>query len=224
MEMKEKKIPSAVSYYIVAAASIFWAMSLPLYEVAHFVSFGIVMLLLFITSWQIWPKKIQVEMKVKKVEDKKAKEEEKKIASTGDPEIDKMIEDKTLALLEMKRLDANIINEKISNQIVHLQDVTDKIVARVVENPSKKKQVRRFFNYYLPTTIKLLNAYDRMDEAGISGINIDGTKGKIEEMMETAVDAYDKQLDYLYKDEALDISTDITVMENLMKSEGLTEK
>ncbi len=222
--MKEKKIPSAVSYYIVAAASIFWAMSLPLYEVAHFVSFGIVMLLLFITSWQIWPKKIQVEMKVKKVEDKKAKEEEKKIASTGDPEIDKMIEDKTLALLEMKRLDANIINEKISNQIVHLQDVTDKIVARVVENPSKKKQVRRFFNYYLPTTIKLLNAYDRMDEAGISGINIDGTKGKIEEMMETAVDAYDKQLDYLYKDEALDISTDITVMENLMKSEGLTEK
>ena len=49
-------------------------------------------------------------------------------------------------------------------------------------------------------------------------------KGKIEEMMETAVDAYDKQLDYLYKDEALDISTDITVMENLMKSEGLTEK
>ena len=139
-------------------------------------------------------------------------------------EIDKMIEDKTLALLEMKRLDANIINEKISNQIVHLQDVTDKIVARVVENPSKKKQVRRFFNYYLPTTIKLLNAYDRMDEAGIAGINIDGTKGKIEEMMETAVDAYDKQLDYLYKDEALDISTDITVMENLMKSEGLTEK
>ncbi len=222
--MKEKKIPSAVSYYVVAAASIFWAMSLPLYEVAHFVSFGIVMLLLFITSWQIWPKKIRVEMKVKKVEDKKAKEEEKKIASTGDPEIDKMIEDKTLALLEMKRLDANIINEKISNQIVHLQDVTDKIVARVVENPSKKKQVRRFFNYYLPTTIKLLNAYDRMDEAGISGINIDGTKGKIEEMMETAVDAYDKQLDYLYKDEALDISTDITVMENLMKSEGLTEK
>ncbi len=221
--MKEKKIPSAVSYYIVAAASIFWALSLPLYEVAHFVSFGIVMLLLFITSWQIWPKKIQVEMKVKKVEDKKAKEQEKKIASTGDPEIDKMIEDKTLALLEMKRLDANIINEKISNQIVHLQDVTDKIVARVVENPSKKKQVRRFFNYYLPTTIKLLNAYDRMDEAGISGINIDGTKGKIEEMMETAVDAYDKQLDYLYKDEALDISTDITVMENLMKAEGLKE-
>ena len=221
--MKEKKIPSAVSYYVVAGASIFWAMSLPLYEVAHFVSFGIVMLLLFITSWQIWPKKIMVETKAKKVEDKKAKEEEKKIVSTGDPEIDKMIEDKTLALLEMKRLDANIINEKISDQIVHLQDVTDKIVAYVVENPSKKRQVRRFFNYYLPTTIKLLNAYDRMDETGISGINIDGTKGKIEEMMETAVGAYDKQLDHLYKDEALDISTDITVMENLMKSEGLKE-
>jgi 5-bromo-4-chloroindolyl phosphate hydrolysis protein len=178
------------------------------------------MSLLFVISWQMWPKKIEIP---EKIEEKK-KEEPEKIESTGDPEIDKMIEDKNLALLEMKRLDQNIVNERISDQIVHLQEVTDKIVACVVEKPGKKRQVRRFFNYYLPTTIKLLNAYDRMDETGISGINIDGTKGKIEEMMDTAVSAYDKQLDHLYKDEALDISTDITVMENLLKSEGLKDQ
>ncbi len=60
-----------------------------------------------------------------------------------------------------------------------------------------------------------------MDAAGVSGVNIDGTKGKIETMMDTVVAAFDKQLDALFGDEALDISTDITVMENLLAQEGL---
>ena len=79
-------------------------------------------------------------------------------------------------------------------------------------------------NYYLPTTLKLLNAYDRMGEAGVSGANINGARGKIETMMDTIVSAFDKQLDALFADEALDISTDITVMENLLKPEGLQEE
>ena len=215
--MKEKKIPSIVSYYSVAAASIIWAMSLPLYKPANFILFGLVNLLVFLITYQIWPKTV-------KVPDKKAVEEEKKAAEaqlTGDADIDKMIVDRNLAIKEMKRLDDNIEDETISSQIVRLEELTDKIVNCVVEKPEKKKQVRRFFNYYLPTTIKILDSYDRMDDAGISGMNIDGTKGKIESMMETAVSAYEKQLDALYADEALDISTDITVMENLMKSEGL---
>lgn len=216
--MKERKIPSIVSYYAVAITSLVWPSNFPLYETQHFIYFGIVNLMIFLICWQIWPKRIKVPIKEKQIEDKKEPE------TTGDSDIDRMLEDKTLALLEMKRLDENIINEAISAQIVHLQDVTDKIVDYVVEHPQKKRQVRRFFNYYLPTTIKLLDAYDRMDETGISGINIDGTKGKIEDMMDKAVEAYDKQLDALYKDEALDISTDITVMENLMKAEGLTKE
>ena len=76
-------------------------------------------------------------------------------------------------------------------------------------------------NYYLPTTLKLLNAYDRMDDTGISGDNISTTKQKVENMMDTIVKAYEKQLDALYGEEALDISTDITVMENLLAQEGL---
>ena len=76
-------------------------------------------------------------------------------------------------------------------------------------------------NYYLPTTLKLLNAYDRMDATGVSGTNIDGTKGRIEDMMDTICKAFDKQLDALYGEEALDISTDITVLENMLAQEGL---
>ena len=55
----------------------------------------------------------------------------------------------------------------------------------MAEHPQKLPQIRRFLNYYLPTTLKLLNAYDRMDSAGVAGANIDGTMGKIESMLDT---------------------------------------
>ena len=122
----------------------------------------------------------------------------------------------------MRRLNQAIEDEKISAQIDHLEDTTAKIIQHVVENPQKRSQISRFLNYYLPTTLKLLNAYDRMDAAGVSGTNIDGTMGKIETMMDTVVAAFDKQLDALFGDVAMDISTDITVMENLLAQEGLS--
>ena len=76
-------------------------------------------------------------------------------------------------------------------------------------------------DYYLPTTLKLLNAYDRASSAGISGENVDATKAKVEGMTRTVVAAFEKQLDALFGDEALDISTDITVLETMMAREGL---
>ncbi|MEA4934265.1 MAG: 5-bromo-4-chloroindolyl phosphate hydrolysis family protein [Lawsonibacter sp.] len=125
------------------------------------------------------------------------------------------------ALSEMRRLNDNIPDERISAQIDHLEEVTKKIIDQVVAQPKKLLQISRFMDYYLPTTLKILNAYDRMDSAGISGSNIDATKQKVEGMMGVISQAFDKQLDALFGEEALDISTDITVMENLLAREGL---
>ena len=147
-----------------------------------------------------------------------AKQEPK---STGNPEIDKLIAERERALSEMRRLNDTIEDEVISGQIDHLEDVTAKIIDAVVAKPAKLPQLRRFLNYYLPTTLKLLNAYDRMAAAGVSGTNIDGTKAKIEDIMGTICTAFDRQLDALYGEEALDISTDIAVLENLLAQEGL---
>lgn len=141
--------------------------------------------------------------------------------STGNPEIDALIKERERALSEMRRLNENIPDEKISAQIDHLEEVTGKIIDQVVAQPKKQPQIRRFLDYYLPTTLKILNAYDRMDAAGIAGDNISATKAKVEGMMDTIVKAFDKQLDALFGEEALDISTDITVMENLLAREGL---
>ena len=171
------------------------------------------------------------EEKKKREEDKKKSEQTlvqkykvKTRPRTGDATIDKMLDDEELAIAEMRRLDDAIEDEKVSAQIVHLEDVTTKIVDFVVTHPDKKNQVRRFFNYYLPTSIKLLNSYDRVDNTGISGMNIDGTKGQVEEMMDKALEAFDKQLDSLYADEALDVSTEVKVMENLLSQENVSDE
>ena len=102
-----------------------------------------------------------------------------------------------------------------------LEEVTGKILDYVAQHPEKRSQIRKFLNYYLPTTLKLLNAYDRMGAAGVEGANIDGTMGRIDAMMDKVVEAFDKQLDALFADEALDISTDITVLEQMLAQEGL---
>ena len=134
-----------------------------------------------------------------------------------------MVRDGEMAIREMKRLDENIADPGISADIVRLEQVSARIFDEVRTHPEKLPQIRRFLDYYLPTTLKLLNAYDRMSGTGVSGENIDTTLAKVEGMMRTIVAAFEKQLDSLYGAEALDISTDITVLENMMAREGLVD-
>lgn len=78
-------------------------------------------------------------------------------------------------------------------------------------------------SYYLPTTLKLLRAYDDMSRQGVQGENITGTMERVRGMMSTIVTAFERQLDSLFGDQALDISTDITVLDNMMAREGLSD-
>ena len=125
-------------------------------------------------------------------------------------------------LLAIRRANDRIDDEVLSAKIDRLETVTSQIFKVIQEQPAKKNQASTFLNYYLPTTLKILNAYDRMDSTGISGDNIDSTKERVEQLMDTLVHAFDKQLDSLFGAEALDISTDITVLENMLAREGLS--
>ena len=113
--------------------------------------------------------------------------------------------------------------EKISRQIKDIENTTSKIFDIVIAHPDKLPQISKFLNYYLPTTLKLLNTYDRMGSQGVTGENISTTMDKVEDTLAMVVTAFHKQLDTLFEGEALDVSADIKVMENLMKAEGLTE-
>ena len=205
-----KKSPWPV--YAVGLVWLIFGLFLPLYKLIHFLAAAGLSIAAYLVVQKLCPNKTFT------VPDP---EPEREPATTGSPELDELIRQRDLALSEMHRLNDSIEDPKISAQIDHMEAVTAKIIAHVVEHPRKLPQIRKFLNYYLPTTLKLLNAYDRMDAAGISGANIDGTMGKIETMMDTVATAFDRQLDALFGDEALDISTDITVMENMLAREGL---
>ncbi len=212
---------SAAPIYMVAALWAVWALAFPLYSALHYIMAAAASVLVYVVAKAVFPDRAyQTPASAPQAAPKEEKAPEEK-KSTGNPELDKVIEQGRLATAEMRRLNDSIKGEKISAQIDHLEEVTGKIIRHVTEAPQKLPQISKFLNFYLPTTLKLLNAYDRMDDAGVSGANIDGTKGKIDAMMDTVTTAFDKQLDALFGDEALDISTDITVMENLLAQEGL---
>lgn len=210
---------SAVPLYLAAAVWLLWGSCLPLYRLSDILLAAGVSLAVLAVGRLIFPDQTYEIHEANAQE--AAKSEEKKPETTGNPEIDALVSERDKALSEMRRLNESIPGEEISAQIDHLEEMTRKITSHVAEHPEKLPQIRKFMNYYLPTTIKLLNAYDRMDDAGVAGANIDGTKSKIEDMMKTIVSAFDKQMDALFADEALDIATDITVMENLLAQEGL---
>lgn len=138
------------------------------------------------------------------------------------PEIDPIIEEGNRALSEMGRLYMSIKDPEVRQKINELMRVTDKIVQDAIADPTDIPQIKKFLNYYLPTTIKLLNTYDRMSAQGIEGENLDKSMKSINEMLDTAIEAFKKHLDSLFDNQALDIETEIDVMNKMLAREGLT--
>lgn len=201
-----KKSPGPL--YLAAAVWVLWAIFGPMYAWWHFLLAAACSVAAWLLGRKLFPDRVLI-----------VPDEEPQVRDP-EPE-DPLLLERQRALSELRRLNDNIKDETISAQISHMEEVTGKIFDLVAQDRSKLPQIRRFLNYYLPTTLKLLNAYDRMDQAGVEGANIEGTMGKIGAMLDQICTAFDKQLDALFADEALDISTDITVLEQMLAREGL---
>ena len=224
--MNTHKKVSVLPIYLVGAVWLIYALLFPLYRPVHYLICAVLSLSAFAVGKALFPYKVY-QTAADREQDAGAKAEQaapapEQKAKTATPETTALLAERDRAVSEMRRLNEAIQDEKISRQIDHLEEVTGQILDQVIAQPKKQPQIRRFLDYYLPTTLKLLNAYDRMDSTGISGSNIDTTKDKVERMLDTVCQAFDRQLDALFGQEALDISTDITVMENLLAQEGLT--
>lgn len=138
------------------------------------------------------------------------------------PEIDPILQEGNRALSEMGRIYMSVQDVEVRKKINELMRITDKITQDAIHDPDDIPQIKKFMNYYLPTTIKLLNAYDRMSAQGIEGENLDKSMKSINEMLDQAIVAYKKRLDSLFENQALDIETDIEVMNQMLAREGLT--
>ncbi len=223
---------SVLPIYAIALVWVIFTIVHPLYKVSDYVTVILLSAIVFLVAKGIWPTQryelpdpdadVAAQEEAETVEEED--EKEAAFVSTGDPKIDALIQEKDRALGEIRRLNHAISDPKLSEQINDLESTTAKILDHVISSPEKLPQIWKFMNYYLPTTLKILNAYDRMGAAGVAGENIDGTMERIETMMDTIVSSFHKQLDALFRDEAMDIASDITVMESLLAQEGLNSE
>ena len=114
--------------------------------------------------------------------------------------------------------------EEISNKLYRLENIVIQILEHIENNPKKLPEVNKFANHYLPITLKLVNSYKELNEQAVQGDNIKNAKNEIEKSIDFINTAFEKLLDDLFEEVALDISTDISVLETLFTQEGLTKK
>jgi len=154
--------------------------------------------------------------------DKESTSSTDEIISSGDEAVDVIIAEGLAYLNQIKKANDEIPDEKITNQITRMEVATDKIFRYIAKHPEDASQISKFMSYYLPTLLKLLNSYISLNGQCIKGGNISTTIENIEGILSTIADAFEKQLDNLFADDALDISTDIKVLEAMLVQEDLT--
>ena len=124
---------------------------------------------------------------------------------------------------QMDELNAAIDDAAVSERITAIQEVVGRVLARAEEEPAIIAGLDRLTAYYLPTTVKLLDAYDRLEEEPIQGENISSSRSEIEHTLEVLHSAFEKLFDDTYQDLSLDVSADISVLHAMLAQEGLTE-
>ena len=209
---------SVAPIYLVGLVWLAYAVLFPLYRVSDYIICGVISAAFFLLGKTIWPDAAAPEEEPPAAPRSAPKAEEEPAA---DPEVAALLAERDKAVSELRRLNDAIADERISAQIDHLEETTRKIVDQVAAQPDKLPRIRRFLNYYLPTALKILNTYDRMADTGLSGGNVGAGMEKVERMMDALTAAFDKQLDELFGGEALDLSAELTVLEQMLAREGL---
>lgn len=157
------------------------------------------------------------------MEERKA-EEARRPKTQLSEDVQKVIEEGNRYIEEIRRSNDAIPGVEISNKMYHLENVIRRIFQRVEKHPELINDLHKFMDYYLPTTMKLLNAYEELDKQDMQGENIKTAKSEIENTLDTINVAFENLLDSFYKETAWDVSSDISVLKTMFAQEGLTEK
>ena len=137
-------------------------------------------------------------------------------------EPDKPVNQYMAIITELRELNDTIADIPISDKIDRIEVLTAKIFRIVEDNPAKLPQIRRFMNYYLPTTLKLLHSYATLEKQDIQGENITAAKDNIDRILDTLATGFEQQLDQLFQSDVMDIAADINVLQNMLQQDGLT--
>ena len=206
--MKTIRIKSAIPVYAAALVWLLFGLFSPIYRWKYILLAAGVSVVIYIIASIVFPgRKEQVEEK----------------PNSGDSEIDLQIEEGRRRLHSLRAANDAIKDAEISARLDRMTLAGDKIFERLEKDISRASDVRRFMNYYLPTAEKLLSGYQTLSATGSKGENVTAALTSIENSLEMIAAAFEKQLDNLYGDQALDIQTDIDALEAILGAEGLHE-
>ena len=204
----EKK--TGIAFISSGLAWFVYAMFFPMYRLTDFAIITVLSIIIFVVVDIFAPKKvIRIELKNEPI-------------ITGIPSADEILKIGYEFIDEIEFTNKSIKNQIIKDKITKIIDLFTKILKQIKNDPYDAKNIKQFMNYYLPTISKLLNYYATFEKQQIEGDNITASKDKISDLLDTAINAFEKALDSMFADEALDIATDITGMENMLASKGLT--
>ncbi len=204
--MKTVKIKSAIPIYLAALTWILFGLFAPIYELIFIIIAACVSLAVYLVASVFIPgRTVEVEA----------------APDSGDKQVDRQIAEGRAALRSLREADEAIEDEAISARLKRMTDAGAKIFDALEKDAARAAEVRRFMNYYLPTADKLLTQYRALMQTGSQGKNIQGAMRSVENSLEMIAAAFEKQLDSLYRHEAMDIQTDIDVLETMLAADGI---
>lgn len=171
-------------------------------------------------------RELMAQAKQQKMQEQEKKDQQKADADRRaglDPKVQEVIEAGNRYIHKIRECNDAIPGEVVSEKMSRMELLTKRIFERVEQNPEAVTDIRRLMEYYLPTAVKLLEAYEELDAQPVQGENILSSKKEIEDTLDTLNMAFEKLLDDLFQDTAWDVSSDISVLKTMLAQEGLTE-
>ena len=142
--------------------------------------------------------------------------------SAGGSELDEMITQGQDCIRRLRNMNDNIPGEEISAKLFRLENLLKEIFEGLKEHPEQLPQMQKFMNYYLPTTLKLVGAYEQFDDLSAQGDEIREAKAEIEKTLDTINCAFEELLNRMFRETAFDVTTDAQVLQTMLAKEGLT--
>ncbi len=198
--------PSVLPYYAAALAFVVLCAVLPVYRLWALLAALGVAVLAFAGAKKICPPRV-VETEVP--------------FHTGVDDVDAMLTEMQQQLDTLHALNEALPDPQLSAAMTRMEKAGRSIVETVEATPAKAKQVRRFANYYLPDAVNVLQQYAKLAKQGVRGENAASIRAEVEHNAASIATAFENQLDALYAAESMDLSADLTVLQNMLKGQGL---
>lgn len=174
----------------------------------------------YLSAMTSYDARAQVEKMRKEEDEAKAREER----GERDPELVKTLEQGKDYIRQIKTANNAIPGEEISKKLDRLEQVSAQIFTAVDRHPEKLPEIRKFMDYYMPTTLKMVNSYHEFDMQPVQGENIVKAKREIEDTLDMINMAFENLSDRLYEADTMDVKADISVLKTMLAQEGLKEK